>query len=149
VLFRNGLFLFRQSAAPLTADTWRVLHRLPKLQVLCVNIISHASVFGSNGVDVGNSETAVLKPLVELRGLRCFELVIRWKCPYKASERQCRLQGDYSEAPFRLTEIVDHVIRNRVITGSEEMIDVRAWATSVIGLVKMDDDRWLKAGSRS
>ncbi len=71
-----------------------------------------------------------------MHDLERFEVVVRWKYPHRTERRRCQLQNDYSTAPFRLTEIVDHVIRDTVIQGSEGMIDVRSWAEGV-----MNDDR--------
>jgi hypothetical protein len=134
VLFSNGLFIFRQSSKPFTTASWSLLlQQLPHLRVLLVNMISHASVFQSLGRDEGNSETAVFAPLMAARGLHRFEVVVRWKCPYRNERRPCQLQNDYSQAPFRLTEIRDHIIKNIVVQGSNHLIDVKSWAETIMG----------------
>ncbi|KAF2667507.1 hypothetical protein BT63DRAFT_426370 [Microthyrium microscopicum] len=132
VLFRNGLFIFRPSSAPFTAETWDIFQTLSSLQILLINFISHVAVFNTEGTDNGNSEDAVFDPLKRITNLEKFEVVVRWKCPYKPMRATCKLQNDYSDAPFRLTEILDHVVRDEVIHGSRDMIDVRDWASKTL-----------------
>jgi hypothetical protein len=133
VLFSNGLFIFRQSSKPFTTESWALLlPQLPHLRVLFINMISHAAVFDSHGRDDGNSETAVFAPLMAARGLHRFEIVVRWKYPYRTERRRCHLQNDYSQAPFRLTEIQDHVIKEVVVQGIDSVIDVKSWAETVM-----------------
>jgi hypothetical protein len=132
VLFGNELFIFRPSSAPFTTENWDVFQTLPSLRILLINFISHASVFNTRGNDAGNSETAIFAPLMKITHLQQFEVVMRWKCPYKPTTNICKLQNDYSDAPFRLTEILDHVVRDEVIHGSREMIDVRSWAAETL-----------------
>ena len=132
VLFRNGLFIFRQSSRPFTPDRWKVLAELPNLRSLLINFVSYASVATSIGSDMGNSERAVFAPLRDIRHLDRFDVVVRWKCSYRATRLSCGLQEDYTNAPFNLNEIQDHVIRDRVIAGSANMINILYWASEVI-----------------
>jgi hypothetical protein len=132
VLFRNGLFIFRPSSRPFTPDTWKVLGDLPNLRSLLINFVSYAFVASSAGSDLGNSERAVFAPLRDIRHLDRFDVVVRWKCSYKPERRSCRLQEDYANAPFNLTEIQDHVIRDRAIAGNANMINILHWAQGVI-----------------
>jgi hypothetical protein len=131
VLFRNGLFIFRPSSRPFTSDTWKVLGDLPNLRSLLVNMVSYGSVANSVGSDMGNSETAVFSPLRDIRHLDHFDVVVRWKCSYKPEHLSCRLQEDYTDAPFNVTEIQDHVIRDRALAGNANMINVFYWAEEV------------------
>jgi hypothetical protein len=132
VLFQNGLFTFRPSSRPFTPDTWKALGDLPNLRSLLVNVVSYASVSNSVGSDMGHSERAVFSALRDIRHLDRFDVVVRWKCSYKPEVLSCRLQEDYTNAPFNLTEIQDHVIRDRVIAGNANMLDILYWAEEVI-----------------
>jgi hypothetical protein len=132
VLFRNGLFIFRPSSRPFTPDTWKELGDLPNLRSLLINFVSYGFVANSVGSDLGNSERAVFSPLRDIRHLDRFDVVVRWKCSYKPERQSCRLQGDYTNAPFNLTEIQDHVIKDRVIAGNASTVNIFYWAEGVI-----------------
>jgi hypothetical protein len=132
--------VFHSSSGPFSGPkNFAILKSLPSLRVLYVNFLSHSRVVASRGVPKGNTETDVFAPLFELRGLEVYEVVLRWYNVDKGASKACRLQNDYSQAPFRLTQIEEHGRQDAVMVGSQSVVDVRSWAADVLQLRDIPD----------
>ena len=131
-LYYDTLFLYRSNLGPFTGQMWSIFKEMNSLSVLYINIVSHSFVASTCGTHVGNTETEVFSPLMEMTGLKVFEVVVRWYNIDKGASRRCRLQNNYNEAPFRLTQIEEHGTKDIVMMGNESVVNISSWAANVL-----------------